>query len=370
MNPWISIIVPVYNVEKYLEKCVQSIIADVEKVEKQETWIKNHVKDFIEVILVDDGSTDCSGKIADEFAETYLYINVIHKQNAGVAAARNTGMKIAKGEWLYFMDSDDWMAEGALELLYRQGQNNYDTDVILYDAWKNSDKCEQTWEHFSKEQVWDTREEILRLQRGMIYYPSVSHDTKTPLAAPWDKLYRRKFLMDNHIYFAENLKVLDDMIFNMEVFGQADKVCYCKDKIYHYRYVPDSITNSYKADRVDRDCEVWVYIQTYIQQQVERGNWSVREQQDFWQSVYCRIVKSFSICCRLCFFHKRNRKSFYEKLLYVKQTLEQPVYHEAFHNVKLQNAEWKLKAVILFGRVGWTFGIYLLHAVNKAFTKV
>lgn len=363
MKQWISIIIPVYNVEKYLEKCVQSIIDDVEEV-------KNDLKNAIEVILVDDGSTDRSGEIADSFAAVYPYISVIHKQNAGVAAARNTGMKIAKGEWLYFMDSDDWLAKGAVEILCRRGQEFCDMDVILFDAWKNRDQCEQTWEHFSEEKVWDTREDILSLQRGMLYYPSDFRCTKVSLAAPWDKLYRRSFICENHICFTENLRVLDDMIFNMEVFGQAGKVCYCKDKIYHYRYVPDSITNSYKADRIDRDCEVWAYIRTYLQQQVERNNWSVKEQQDFLQSFYCRIVKSFSICCRLCFFHRKNRKSFHEKLLYVKEILMKSFYQEAFHNAKLQNAEWKLKAVILFGRVRWVFGIYLLHAVNEAFTKV
>ena len=348
MKPQVSIIIPIYKVEQYLEKCIESIIAG-----------QQEANSAIEVILVDDGSPDRSGEIADKFASQYSYIQVIHKQNAGVAAARNTGIDIAQGEWLYFVDSDDWLAEGAVRIMNDISQKHSDTDVIIFDAYKDNGEQVQAWEHFDREQVWTSREELFSLQRGMLYYPASFPDMKVPLAAPWDKLYKRSFIVEKQLRFCDKLKVLDDMIFNMEVFGRALKVAYCKEKIYHYRYVEDSITNSYKADRVEKDCAVWNYVKDYIDK--EKRGWSIKEQNAFLQSFYCRIIKSFSICCRLCFFHSQNPKSSQERLIYVRQVLEQQPYAEAFHKVDLKNAEWKLKVMIILGRMKCIWGIKLLH---------
>lgn len=341
---WLSIIIPVYGVEKYIEKCLDSIVKDnVDAVSG------------IEVLVIDDGSKDCSGEIADRYALQYPFIQVIHKQNAGVAAARNTGIQHARGEWLYFMDSDDWMEKGVLEKVKQVTLRQKDCDLLLFDAWKNTGEKESQWEHFEEKQEWSDQSEIRQLQRGVLYFPSIQ--THTPLAAPWDKLYKRVFVEENALFFTERLKVLDDMIFNMEAFGVAKKISYHKIPIYHYRYVPDSITNSYKPDRIAQDMEVWDAIQTYINEQV----WEAEEEDAFLQAYYCRIVKSFSICCRLCFFHKQNKKMLTEKLTYVKEVLESNPYKTAFRKISIRNAEWKLKPMILFGRSKCAIGVWLLH---------
>ena len=120
MSPHLSIIIPVYRVEKYLSKCLDSI---VNQVKGRET----------EIIIIDDGSPDRSGEIADKYALEYSFVKVIHKANAGVAAARNTGIDSSQGNWLYFVDSDDWMAEGAVDILLDRTKKNPDADVILID---------------------------------------------------------------------------------------------------------------------------------------------------------------------------------------------------------------------------------------------
>ncbi|HDT8050800.1 TPA: glycosyltransferase, partial [Enterococcus faecalis] len=110
--PKISIIVPVYNVEKYLEKCVRSILAQT-------------FTDF-ELILVDDGSPDSSGAMCDQFAEQDQRVKVIHKENGGLSDARNAGIEIATGEYLGFVDSDDYIADDMYETLYNQ--------IVTYEA--------------------------------------------------------------------------------------------------------------------------------------------------------------------------------------------------------------------------------------------
>ena len=125
--PKISIIVPVYNVEKYLEKCVKSIL--------------NQTFTDFELILVDDGTPDSSGVICDQFAEKDERIKVIHKKNGGLSDARNTGIEVAKGEYIGFVDSDDYIAEDMYELLYTNIVNE-EADLSIcgiYDVYENKE---------------------------------------------------------------------------------------------------------------------------------------------------------------------------------------------------------------------------------------
>ena len=115
----VSIVVPVYNVEKYLEQCVDSLLAQT--------------IDSKEIILVDDGSTDSSGKLCDAYAEKNACVRVIHKQNGGLGSARNAGAEHVTGEYLYFIDSDDWLETDALETLYAAAKRD-DLDIVLFGA--------------------------------------------------------------------------------------------------------------------------------------------------------------------------------------------------------------------------------------------
>lgn len=268
-NKLLSIIIPVYNVENYLPICLDSIVKDPVSGSEQ-----------VEVIIVDDGSTDSSGRIADEFAGKHPFIHVIHRENKGVAFARNAGMKAALGEWIYFADSDDWLAEDGISYICRRIRQYSNADIILFDAYQNIDSREVVWEHYDSEMVWQDRKEIRALQREALYFH------QTSLAAPWDKVYRRSFLEKNHIIFQEPLKVLDDMVFNVEAFGAANMVVYCKDRIYHYRYVEASITNSYKPDRVEQDMQVWSYLTRYISELFGQGEWSTADREALRQAYY------------------------------------------------------------------------------------
>lgn len=352
IHPLLSIIIPVYRVEKYIRRCLGSIL--------------NGIRDEnVEVLIIDDGSPDNSGKIADSCARKHPLIQVIHQENEGVAAARNTGIHLAKGEWLYFVDSDDWLADGAIDILLGKCLESADADIIMFDAWKNTGNRESSWEHFQKEAVWTEKKSVRRLQRGALYFQAANMATSVPLAAPWDKIYKRMFLLQQEISFQPELKVLDDMVFNMAAFGKANKVAYYKEKIYHYRYVPESITNSYTPDRIILDRKVWAYLNNYMIKSFQEDEWAEKDKDSFIQAYYCRIIKSFSICCRLVFFHPQNKKNLRHKIEYVKEILGTEPYQTAFHCVAMKNAEWRLKAVIIMGRLKAGGGIYLLHKAQS-----
>ena len=328
MRPWLSIIIPVYNVEKYIRQCLDSIVLQQTKVEG-----------CIEVIVIDDGAADQSGEIAQEY-EKYtsdtMHIQVIHKKNAGVAVARNTGIEHATGEWLYFVDADDYLEPDCLKVIYRRIRQSENCDVILFDAFQNEKNKQAVWEHFGE--------------------------------ASWDKVYRSEFILNKGLCFQEKLRVLDDMIFNMEAFGEAAHIAYYKDKIYHYRYVSNSITHQYKPNRVEQDRLVWEYISQYILE--KRHQWTEEELRSFEQAFYCRIIKSFSICCSLQFFAGQNKNPLGKKVDFVKRIWQQEPFCKAFQKVKIKNAEWKLRCMIVCARLRWGYGAWLLYQAQTFLVKL
>lgn len=352
MSTTLSVIIPIYNVESYLKRCIASVVRSVGSY-------------AVEVLLIDDGSTDRSGEIADAYARKYSYIHVIHQQNSGVASARNAGIAKAQGEWLYFMDSDDWLAKDGIALIHGAIERHSEADMLLFDAWQNIGGRQKPWEHFDEEAVWTAPEDINRLQRGALYFPMGRPKSKVPLAAPWDKVYNREFLLRNDLVFCSKLQVLDDMVFNMEALGRAACVSYEKRKIYHYRCVTSSITNKYHPNRVEQDRAVWSYIKEYRDRQFADGKWDHNEMKSFDQAYYCRIIRSFTICSRLHFYHRDNRKPHSRKQTNVRDALNSAPYAEAFHKVRLWNLEWKLQIVALLVRLGLYRGLYLLHLAES-----
>ncbi|MFR2551722.1 MAG: glycosyltransferase [Clostridioides difficile] len=139
--PKISIIVPVYNVEKYLEKCVRSILAQT-------------FTDF-ELILVDDGSLDSSGAMCDQFAEQDQRVKVIHKENGGLSDARNAGIELATGEYLGFVDSDDYIADDMYELLYTNiVKEDADLSICgIYDVYEGKEPVEKQQQYIVLDKV-------------------------------------------------------------------------------------------------------------------------------------------------------------------------------------------------------------------------
>lgn len=366
-TPYLSVIVPVYNVEKYITQCLVSMVGD-----------KAVIGGMAEVIIVDDGSTDASGEIADDIASGCSFVQVIHQENSGVAQARNTGIQAAIGKWLYFVDSDDWLEENALSVLCQMCREHEEADILFFDAYRNTETKQIVWEHFKKEKKWcDT--EIISLQGGALYFPILEKSigkTKVPLAAPWDKVFKKSLIESNALTFREHLHVLDDMVFVMEALGYAKRVYYVKEKIYHYRYVSDSITNVYKKNRVENDKEVFAFVQKYIDEWAELKTaassevWTNEQKEMLMQAFYCRVIKSFSICCRLQFFNSKNENRFRDKIKYVRCVLSEEPYKEAFSDVKISNLEWKLKIMTLMGRYRLGEGIYLLHLAESMLFKL
>lgn len=234
----VSIIVPIYKVEKYLPRCIDSLL--------RQTY-----PDF-ELILVDDGSPDGCGAICDRYAQLDSRIRVLHKSNGGLSDARNAGMALATGEYLAFVDSDDWVADHYLEQLYRS----------LLET--GADICECSILHTAKESehapvtdqisthIFETEAALAELIRDGVFHQYV-----------WNKLYRRTVV--EGISF-EKGKTNEDEFWTYQVFGKAKKIARLHLPLYFYFQRPDSIMGcSYSVRRLDA-LEAKCRRQSYIEQ--------------------------------------------------------------------------------------------------------
>lgn len=222
MKDKISIIVPVYNVEKYLAECVDSIT--------KQTYQN------LEVILVNDGSTDRSGAICDQFAQIDNRIIVIHQKNQGISASRNAGLQIATGDYIGFVDSDDVIHPQMYQWLI-QAMKGTDTDVtICHELAFCEDTCNfSQMTSFHIERIEDKRQVFMHFM-----------DNWTgPVNFVWNKLYKRKLW--EGLRFKENIK-MEDMYIQPELMNRIERAVWIKEALYGYRQRQGSTMNSDKRD--------------------------------------------------------------------------------------------------------------------------
>lgn len=217
----ISVIVPVYNVEPYLHRCIDSIL--------------NQTFTDFELILVNDGSTDNSGKICDEYAKKDNRIKVIHQENSGQSFARNTGLDIAQGKYIMFCDSDDFVAEDWCEVMLNAAQTHPDA-FIVSNLYKVNCGIKQSYLPENTDLSLSTYFEI--------YKSGIS-------AYAVNKIYEAKKLTDLHIRFDETLKLAEDVKFNVIYYSTCNNCIYISSALYYYVDNFDSITHCYHPNHFD-----------------------------------------------------------------------------------------------------------------------
>ena len=249
----ISIIIPIYNVESYLPRCIDALLSQ-------------SFQDF-ELILVDDGSPDHCGEICEQYAVKDTRIKVLHKQNGGLSDARNAGLRVASGEYIAFVDSDDWVAADFLKLLYETMQKT-GADIVECNVLKTSDETVLQAAPSSAEteaaasdvsapgsavSCYNTEQALRELICDGIFRQTV-----------WNKLYRRACL--KNIFF-EVGKTNEDEFWTYQVFGRAKQIVKVDLALYYYFQRPGSIMQtSYSVKRLDA-LEAKAARQKYIEEQ-------------------------------------------------------------------------------------------------------
>lgn len=250
MSALVSVIVPVYNVESYLRRCLDSVL--------QQT-----LKD-IEVVIVDDGSPDGSPTICDAYAELDARVKVIHKANAGLGYARNTGIEHASGRYFCFLDSDDYLEQNALQRLYELAERN-DLDVVR--AARNEFVVEGKFSHVvanTKLEVYEGDPLLRRITLCYFSQPAGAADHTLNLeGSAWGALYRSElFSGENAIRFvSERELVSEDFIFNYECALRSHRIGKIHDTLWHYRLNPCSLTKTPRKDCLQRSVDYSKYLE-------------------------------------------------------------------------------------------------------------
>lgn len=233
--PLISVIVPIYNAEFFLESCIQSILSQT-------------LKD-IEIILLNDGSSDASLSICENYAELDSRIRVFNNKNMGQGLERNIGIQNAKGEYIAFIDSDDQFEPEMLEIMYAKAIEN-DADIVSagYKDIKDENLIQK---HELFDRVYTSSNEIRQAMADLIY--RLDADTYTGCIAIWDSIFKKDLIDQNNIEFkSERVVYSEDLLFKLECMSKSKKIVYIKDMLYRYNINASSYTNHLNVDILSR----------------------------------------------------------------------------------------------------------------------
>ena len=247
MNELVSVVIPVYNAEKYIKRCVKSIL--------EQTYTA------LEVILVDDGSTDGSGAIADQLSEQNSNVNAIHIANAGVSNARNVGIKIANGYYIAFVDADDYIAPDHIETLVSLISNE-GVQLGVSNYSKIDKRGKESFEGM-----------ILGNKTGVMSFEQALEDMGNGVSTwgyVWNKIYLKSVITDNNLEFSRNIKIWEDMYFCAEYISCCDKVAVSDQKTYYYIIHDGSAVSSGGYDSKRTKFEVMLLFEKLQKSLVER----------------------------------------------------------------------------------------------------
>lgn len=312
-TPLISIIVPVYKTPvEFLSKCIQSIT--------------NQTYSSFEMLLVDDGSPAPYQNDYQKIAQSDNRISFIRRQNGGVSAARNDGLKKASGDWCLFIDADDWIehtlccdALTAAEAFY--SQNGFQADLIFFPYQKEYGKRNENVSYFQNDFFAVTDQACNKLHKQVLYLEST-------LGSVWAKMYRTDFIKNSGVLFDTDLSFGEDIEFNFRLFKYLKSAVYIHKFNYHYRYDGITVSNAFNpqfADRAER------FAQKLYADAVAS---TPSEQAVSVALTNARIIHSIlGIALRFC-FHRDNPRSAKEKLSDFKKIRQRTVFARAIEQAR------------------------------------
>lgn len=334
-EPKISIIAPVYGVEKYIEQFLDSI--------RKQTF-----QDF-EVVLVDDGSKDRCPQILDDFEKEDERYKVIHQENGGVSKARNTGLAHAKGEYVYIVDSDDWLTDNALEVLWKAVEITH-ADIIYGDYFSEIGGVSYLRKPFDQEFCSSRKETICSIQRA-VNNNGISTKANCPEfkkmntsgGAPWRAMVRRGIIEDNQLWYDPSVRGLgDDILFTLHLYDHIQSVAYTSHPIYHYRIVPLSYSHGFKANLLENYRIIFDRMEEFLT--------STKKDSEYWDAYYFRVLIYFSEAIKRYFKNKENPKLESERFNEMKALLKTEPYRSAVEKVdisRLLSKKMKIKILLL-----------------------
>lgn len=326
----VSIVVPVYNMEKYLDQCVQSLIRQSYR--------------NIEIILINDGSSDNSAEICKKYAEYDPRVIYIDHRNQGTAATRNAGVEKGTGTWIMFVDADDWLPENSVAALTACA-NEY--DIVIGDYYFVSNG-KTIWQHFFRPDITDEKKTSpLWLIGNALGCPSYGLSGGCNIGVPWARLFRRAFLVENGISSPVGLKRMQDTVLNIRAFLHSPRIDYCPQPVYYYRAWGQSASRAYDSHFADTAVNLLACIREPVG---DNPNQKIRELYGY--KELSLLIETIS----LYYCHKDCPLRLREKLQGLKTLCESPInaallkrYDKSLFGVKTRVSLWMLAHRLYLG---------------------
>ncbi len=325
-----SVIIPVYNCEKYIVRCVQSLLHQIGKND--------------EIIILDDGSTDLSyNKCLETFKSDYR-VRIIKKENSGVSDTRNLGIEKAKGKYILFIDADDWVSDGYINSIYKIINNNPEIQLInfgFFSEVENNNEIVSVDEIKYIDRFYKTNNDIVK-DIINLYESSMLYNI-------WNKVYVKKVIKENNLKFKDRY-FGEDMLFNRDYLACVDNFYNSSKCFYHYiRERDDSVTTRFKKDIFEIRKNEFLEFNEYFK--------SLNLSENYYYEFSCRrFVERMMGCVENIFCSKY---SFFEKYREIKKIINDKITIECLQNCKLKSKKMKiliipikLKSVILTMIIG------------------
>lgn len=321
----ISIIVPAYNVEKYITKCVMSLL---------EQTYKN-----LEIIIVNDGSVDSTGEIVDAFVEKDKRIYAIHQKNGGLPNARNTGLRCATGQYVMFLDSDDWLEPNCCENIIQEIEKE-NADLLFFEYYKEfKDKTVTVQTYKNKKLIYNSK--------GIKEFPI--YDMRTITA--WGKIYSKKLIGNN--LFDEKMKTAEDVGFNYHIYDKVNVAVYINVPLLHYRILEHSAIHGFDS----RIIEKLEYPLDVLY------SWSLKDEIHK-KAYYSFLAIAYLLICQngIC---QNNHMSFRQKVIAIKKIKSYKRYQTLFQNTEYIKIPNSRKMIIWFGKVNLNLMIIMIVMLKQ-----
>ena len=336
----ISIIIPVYNSSKYLSKCLDSVI--------------NQTYSNLEIICINDGSTDKSLTILKKYRKKDERIKIVNQKNCGVSIARNKALEMAVGEYIMFVDSDDFIDNDMIEKLYNLTDNKR-IDIVRCGYIKEyKDKS-------TKHSIVSIKGEIID-DKGKIYEMFINNYY---LNSPCCQLIRKRCIKN---YFNEDIKIGEDYLFNLDLYTNACKFIFIPECYYHYNYNDNSATTTISVDKIIKSCDDAIFVYSYLYSYLKLWNIDSKKNRKL---ISYRIIKEFNIKLIKIFLidiYPKKKMEIIKKYLYddkLKKILKKLKFGDIF---KLKNPYFLFILFIYLKntKLYYLFGNYVYKNIYKA----
>lgn len=344
----ISIIIPCYNVEKYLPKCLDSIV--------------NQTYKNLEIICVVDGSPDNSLIVCKNYEQKDSRIIVIDQKNMGASASRNNGLKIASGELIMFVDADDWIELDTCEKALNS-MNNNNSDVVIWSyarEFVNNSKPKNIFDCDSKSFDEIETKNVYRRLFGLYEEELSNPENADSIVTIWGKLYKRKVVDGIRFVDSSILATAEDLLFNVYAFSNVKTVSYINENLNHYRKDNEgSITSNYKSSLYNQ----WEYLFDCMQKEIDDKSLT----NDFQVALNNRIALGI---IGLGLTELDNPKGVFAQIKRIKEIISSPRYRKAYKELTLKYFPIHWRVFFALAKYNCSIGLYfMLLAIKKLIGK-